>query len=113
MLEFQNGKIELYGGFGIRQLKIVFENFSDDFSAFLHEVFLFLFGTDYADFAELAFFVVVAGNQAPDFLLRTILRTGTPALADQIGSSNLVPKENLISEGSFIEEMPNLPLAAH
>ena len=92
MLEFQNGKIELYGGFGIRQLKIVFENFGDDFSAFLHEVFLFLFGTDYADFAELAFFVVVAGNQAPDFLLRTILRTGTPALADQIGSIKSRPE---------------------
>ncbi len=34
----------------------------------------FFFGTDCADDTDLILFVVVAGNQAPDFLLRTILR---------------------------------------
>jgi len=37
---------------------------------------LFFLGTDFADDTVFGFFVVVAENQAPDFLLRTILRRG-------------------------------------
>jgi len=37
MLEFQNGKIELYGCFRICRLKVIFQNFGDDFSTLLHE----------------------------------------------------------------------------
>ena len=43
MLEFQNGKIEFYGCFGICRLKIVFQNFSNDLPALPHQFLLFLF----------------------------------------------------------------------
>ncbi len=42
MLEFQNGKIELYGCFRICRLKVIFQNFGDDFSTLLQGWFIFL-----------------------------------------------------------------------
>jgi hypothetical protein len=41
-----------------------------------HYSTILFFGTDYADDTDLVLFVLVAGNQAPDSLLRTILRKG-------------------------------------
>ncbi len=46
MLEFQDGKIEFDGCFGISRLEIVFQYFSNDLPALLHQVLLFTFILD-------------------------------------------------------------------
>jgi len=43
MFEFQDGKIEFDGCFGISRLEIVFQYFNNDLPALLHQVLLFPF----------------------------------------------------------------------
>ena len=75
--------------------------------------FVSLFGTDCADDTDLVLLVVVAGNQAPDSLLRTILRKEAQAGTSQIQKNQIASRWEVFCPSMWLSSYGLIGIKLH